>query len=417
MARHETLSHANNLRVAIGQWLRRSRRFSVMILASLLLAVYAPVSVMFGSSVVYAANCDPDFYASNDILWYDGCASACNTTTGQFTDSSENAEAMFKYLTGTVFDVLGGPMNATQAAGFLGNAYIESKYDPAAIQAGKEFNERYAYDSSTGGYAFGLFQWDTGRRVALLTYAQKQGKSWSDLALQMDYLKSELEGSESAILKDNQFKTTTSVDVAAERVAAVFERPGSKDYHDRVVAANAAYGKYSSLAPSASVTGACPGAGGGNGDIASTATLLSWSKRSSETNDHTSKQNMPEYDAALKATGVDKLGDSCSKAGISCDAFLATVMRYSGVDTNFPCCGADAQGAYLQKHTEIYQEVSSNVTSTKELQPGDILWGPGHVKIYIGDGKEAAASHCERTGEQSPIYLTDRTYHAFRVAK
>lgn len=374
------------------------------------------------------SSCDRGFYSSNDILYYSECATTCSTASSEsYTDSSDNAEAIFKYLTSTSFSSLNNqPMNAAQAAGFLGNFFVESGYDPAIIQKNKDGPQKYdkdrAYDADVGGYAFGIAQWDTERRVALLKYADEQKKEWQDMSVQLEYLKKELEGSEKGIMTDSAFSGVTGDDyaTATKRVTVVFERAGDPNNEARLSAAKKAYDKFQNLAPtgvSSSLTdGQCStGVGGGNGDITATAKSLSWSSAVSEgAKDHTVKQNIAEYDTALKQTGVNKLGDSCSMGGNSCDAFVATVMRYSGVDPDFPCCGADNQGNYMKTHTDKYEEVSSNVKSTKEVEAGDILWREGHIKIYIGDGREAAASHCDRTGEQGGLALNDGTYHAFR---
>jgi hypothetical protein len=99
--------------------------------------------------------------------------------------------------------------------------------------------------------------------------------------------------------------------------------------------------------------------------------------------------------------------------GYSCDAFVATVMRYSGADTEFPCCGANRQGQYMNSHPDKYQALG-HITSTKTLQAGDIMWRDGHIKIYIGDGKQADASHCQRTASISDQTYFDGFYYAFR---
>lgn len=412
----------------------------MLALSSCLLATYLPfLSLERSSGVAYAADaslCDTNFYASNDINWFNECASACSATSSgdtAYTNSSENTEAIFKYLTSTTFKPLKGPMNAVQASAFLGNMYQESKYDPAAIQSGKKYNEKDAKDASVGAYAFGLIQWDTGRRVALIKYAEKHKASgvaledaWKDITIQLGYLKEEVEGSEKAILTDNDFKNSQSeadIEKATVRVRAVYERAGAPHDTNRVKAAKEMYAKYKDIAPTltSSPSGTTCGSygGAGNGDIAETAKSLSWDQRAEEgAKDHKALENKPEYTQALKETGVNKLGDSCSKGGNSCDAFIATVLRYSGVDPNFYCCRANSQHDYLEKHTELYAKVSDKpITSTKELEPGDILWTSGHVKIYIGDGREAAASHCNRTGEQSKLYLSDGPYYAYRAKR
>lgn len=393
---------------------------AVVCMLALLLAVPLPVG-----AVAATTDCELDFYSRNDIPpYYNPCASALSCTVGSnlgsVTSSADNAEAIFKYLTGSqgVLSSNGGKaLTAIQAAAFMGNFYAESGYDPGAIQSGKAYDESKALNGSIGGYGFGLAQWDGGRRVALLDFAKSSKKPWNDLLVQLDYLKKELNGSESAIIKDSIFATTKDVAEATGRVRAVFERANVALAHDdkRVKAAREALAQFQDLAPGIVLSSGGCSTAGGNGDIASTAKALSWSKRASEgATDHKSRENKPEYTAALKSTGVNKLGDSCSMAGNSCDAFLATVMRFSGVDPNFPCCGSGMQNDYMKSHPDLYKVISTNVNSTSELQAGDLLWRSGHVKIYIGDGREAAASHCERTGEQSTIYLTDGTYTAYR---
>jgi len=171
-------------------------------------------------------------------------------------------------------------MNAYQAAGFLGNFYVESKYDPQIIQSNQAYDEKKAMDSQLGGYAFGLAQWDKGRRVALINYAEQKKASgvskenaWKDLAIQLNYLKGELDTSEKAVLNDSQFVAANDVKTATVRVSAVFERAGDPNNPLRIQAAEDAYSKYSSLAPSVgtAAAGGCGNTAAGNGDIVSTA--------------------------------------------------------------------------------------------------------------------------------------------------
>lgn len=165
------------------------------------------------------------------------------------TSSADNAEAIFKYLTGSqgVLSSNGGKaLTAIQAAAFMGNFYAESGYDPGAIQSGKAYDESKALNGSIGGYGFGLAQWDGGRRVALLDFAKSSKKPWNDLLVQLDYLKKELNGSESAIIKDSIFATTKDVAEATGRVRAVFERANVALAHDdkRVKAAREALAQF-----------------------------------------------------------------------------------------------------------------------------------------------------------------------------
>lgn len=152
--------------------------------------------------------------------------------------------------------------------------------------------------------------------------------------------------------------------------------------------------------------------GGQNGDINATAILLSWPDRGHDPWDDVK----PEYKIALAETGVNKLGDACSMNGNSCDAFVTTVMRYSGADEEFHCCGVPSQNAYLDAHPEKYQEIP-NIGSSENMLPGDIRISDGHIEMYIevdGVGKIASASHCDRTSDHGISYYPDSSYRIFR---
>ncbi|MGV9001164.1 phage tail tip lysozyme [Lactococcus lactis] len=88
--------------------------------------------------------------------------------------------------------------NLAGICGILGNWQGESGLQAAAIQGGKSYDEATAMNPSVGGYAFGLGQWDLGRRVALLNYAKAQKKDWKSLELQLDYALNQ-DGTDSAI--------------------------------------------------------------------------------------------------------------------------------------------------------------------------------------------------------------------------
>lgn len=88
--------------------------------------------------------------------------------------------------------------NLAGICGILGNWQGESSLDASAIQGGNSYEEATAMDPSVGGYAFGLGQWDSGRRVALLNYAKAKKKDWKSPDLQLDYALNQ-DGTDSAI--------------------------------------------------------------------------------------------------------------------------------------------------------------------------------------------------------------------------
>ena len=152
---------------------------------------------------------------------------------------------------------------------------------------------------------------------------------------------------------------------------------------------------------------------GGNGDINATAIELAWSE---EEGSHAWNNPNPAYAKALVEVGMSTYGDTCAAAGGSCDAFVATVMRYSGADPDYYCCGVT--GGYTLNYLRTsgkYEEVQNSLGS---LQPGDIRIGPGHVEMYVevnGEPKIASASYCERSGDIGGYY--DNSFLAFRLKK
>ncbi len=153
----------------------------------------------------------------------------------------------------------------------------------------------------------------------------------------------------------------------------------------------------------------------GNGDINQTALVLSWPDRS-----HDKFDPKPEYTAALSAVGLDKYGERWVQIGASCDAFVATVLRYSGVDPDVACCGARNMNNYFRAHPDMYQLVDST-GNTAVLQPGDILSNGSHVALYVqlqdGSFAVASASHADRTADHAGKGFGYSDFDIFRVIK
>ena len=99
-------------------------------------------------------------------------------------------------------------------AAIMGNMAIESGFDPAINEYG-------------GGGGFGLCQWDD-RKGSLAEYAQRAGKDPSDLDIQLQFIKYELQGSESAAAAEF-FAETSDIDKATEIFCTKYERPYMPD--------------------------------------------------------------------------------------------------------------------------------------------------------------------------------------------
>jgi hypothetical protein len=166
---------------------------------------------------------------------------------------------------------------------------------------------------------------------------------------------------------------------------------------------------YASLGGSSGYS-SCSTSGSGNGDLNKTALELAWPEHGHGLNARDT------YKTALADVGLSNYGDYYARIGASCDAFVATVFRYSGVDPNFVCCGVSHHGATWNYVTNSgkFVEVPNRAGS---LKPGDIRLSNGHIELYVevnGVGKIASASYGSRTGEIGPFYENSSTFKAYR---
>lgn len=111
-----------------------------------------------------------------------------------------------------------------------GNAWVESHINPTLSQI--------------GGSAFGLFQWDGGRKIALLNWLSDNGYEDTSPDGQMQYLivEGDWVGSFGGISSLEEFLTSTSTDVAmlTEAFCTCWERPGVPALSERINFANKA---------------------------------------------------------------------------------------------------------------------------------------------------------------------------------
>ena len=132
--------------------------------------------------------------------------------------------------------------------------------------------------------------------------------------------------------------------------------------------------------------------GGQGGIIFQTAMSLAKLGANNGTGSYVSGDKEPtsEYLAALNSynapTPCNETG--CAPLGASCDQFVATVMRYSGADPDFPVINPPNQRDYMLRHPEKYQQIA-NTRDFSILQPGDIFVAESgrsrHIFIYGGE--------------------------------
>ncbi len=111
------------------------------------------------------------------------------------------------------------------ACGFLGNIYVESKYQPDAEQK----------KGAAHTLAKGIIQWDGSRREELYTYCggTYESRQWVNLQKQLDFAKHELQSSESSARKSVENGVTSNsaaqARTAAHIIAQKFERCANPD--------------------------------------------------------------------------------------------------------------------------------------------------------------------------------------------
>lgn len=70
----------------------------------------------------------------------------------------------------------------------------------------------------------------------------------------------------------------------------------------------------------------------------------------------------------------------------TCDRSVASAIRWSGTDDQFPPGGCIAQLEYLRssRGQEYWEDITGKVFQESDLQPGDIMIDEGHIFAYVG---------------------------------
>ena len=82
---------------------------------------------------------------------------------------------------------------------------------------------------------------------------------------------------------------------------------------------------------------------------------------------------------ALRYEGVKYVVGGASPSGFDCSGLVSYVYAQLGIDLP-------------HQSRAILNSSRTTQVSRSEAQPGDIIWSPGHVSIYLGDGKQIEAS-------------------------
>ena len=127
------------------------------------------------------------------------------------------------------------------------------------------------------------------------------------------------------------------------------------------------------------------------GDIIATAKGLAW--------DHKNYTKDPRQEYVNARNQYNPANGDYT----DCSKFVATVMRASGADPEYPEAGTSTQRMYV-KNSPKYQTIDN--PSWSDLQPGDILVHNGHTLIYAGDQGGDVFGYHASLGGTAPIQIS-----------
>lgn len=369
----------------------------------LIVAIFSGMSIMGGND--YNKACDHNGVGS--VLVADDA--------DEFTRQS----AIASWLMSTPFKVTGDqPMNKEQAAAVIGNLIQESYgANPKTIGGDHSMTQWETCDNNCilswggSGPPVGIVQWTGGRRTALVKLAQAEGTQWYDLTTQLKYLKMELDGEggsgtyELNQLNAGNWNGNHSLEEYTWIWQKYFERAGesrnSAPYKNRERYAQEFYAKFDGAGISAgSLATQCTGGSG----VIDASNLTQLALQISYTREEKAARmgyglcdslincgdgfSKPEYIQAKKLAEEQTGADGFPGLTASCDRLVATLVRLTGMDTNFPWGGTAVQIDYMNSSPDWVN------VSCQERQVGDVIARPGHIMIYIGnvDGRDTISS-------------------------
>ncbi|MFI2365757.1 C40 family peptidase [Promicromonospora sp. NPDC019610] len=97
----------------------------------------------------------------------------------------------------------------------------------------------------------------------------------------------------------------------------------------------------------------------------------------------------------MRYLGVPYLWGGSTPAGMDCSGFTSYV--YAQVGVNLP-------------RTSSEQRYAGPEVSWSEAQPGDLIWSPGHIAIYAGDGMQIEAPVPGKTVRYTQIWQSSPTF-------
>ena len=326
------------------------------------------------STYAQAADCDYQFMNNQDFgEWQDRCDSVCGGSAQQISGESIGLEKS-PVLEEIFRELIGRGFSAGQAAAIMGNIYAESGFNSDAHEIGNDIG-------------YGLAQWSFGRRTQLEQFAASKGVPPSSIPMQIEFLTNEYNQVYKSRLEKTAFADASDIGAATRAWMDVFEVPyidpassdPAKINSKRIPAALKVYEYYKDLSPGQSGV-AAESCQDSNGIIAGNLvkTALGLALTSPAANGTTAlsqardtyQKALPQFNPIVDVT--------------DCGGFIAVSMIASGVDPNYPKVLVSTQENYVRNNPDKYQ-VLDGLTSTGDLQPGDILYTDGHTTMFTGE--------------------------------
>jgi cell wall-associated NlpC family hydrolase len=98
---------------------------------------------------------------------------------------------------------------------------------------------------------------------------------------------------------------------------------------------------------------------------------------------------------AMRYLGVPYVWGGTTPAGFDCSGFTSYVFAQVGIDL---------------PRTSSAQRYAGTVVSWADAQPGDLVWSPGHIAIYAGDGMQIEAPVPGKSVRYTSIWQSGPTF-------